>query len=269
MKECYFCSSTIPEDATVCPMCGLDLSEVDTPPVEPEKEEPVVTTYVPNQEAKSRKAENGLHFKKIGVTFLNYFTYYFKKVTHPVQIGERSERHPFYGYVNVLLASLFSAGIITRVADALDRSYQFMLDISILPSLTFELNGFEWFWKWTLFFLVYFLLYSILSYLFKKYSTKQPLNFHNWVTQFTSMNTFYFLLLCVFFILAMIVPLGLAAIVLLIVFLHSLSYLIAFITTLYSEDREGKENKTFYQGLIGISIHCIVMVIFAYFLLKL
>lgn len=271
MKECYFCNSSIPNDATVCPMCGLDLTEVEETIVEEDVEiqETEIPAYSPNKKIKSRREENGMNFEKVSTTFTNYFRYYLKKVTHPVQIDYRSERHPFYGYVNILVASLFSAGIITRVVSAMDETYQFMLELSILPSLTFEMNRFEWFWKLSIFFLFFFFLYGATAYLFKKLSTKQPLNFHNWMTQFSSMNAFYFLLLCVAFLLAMLVPIGLAVPSLLLTLLHAMAYLIAFHTTLYTTDREGKENKTFYQALLGMSLHFIIMTILAYFLIKL
>lgn len=268
MKECYFCNSAIPEDATVCPMCGLDLTEVETKATSVEEVQPETPSYNPNKKIESRREENGLNFKKIAASFLHYFTYHFKKVSQPVHIDYRAERHPFYGYVNMIVAAFFTAGIITRVATALDGAYQFMLDLSILPTLTFEISAFEWFWKLSVFFIIYFFLYSLLAYLFKKLSTKQTLNFHNWVTQFTSMNALFFLILCLAFLLAMVVPIGLAVPVLLIVVLHNLSYLVAFNSTLYSDGREGKESKTFYQALLGMSLHTIIMAFAAYLLIK-
>ena len=39
MKECYFCKSIIPEDATICPMCDSDLTEVENKAVEKMTEE--------------------------------------------------------------------------------------------------------------------------------------------------------------------------------------------------------------------------------------
>ena len=265
MKECYFCKSIIPEDATICPMCDSDLTEVENKAVE---NPPIPEEYTLNQEKKSRKLERSISFKKITNSFINYIIYSVKRISHPVQIDQRSERHPIYGYITLLLSSLLSAGILTRVFAALEDTYKFMLDISILPTLTFTFRPFEWFWKLTIFFICYFILFTLVSYLFKKASSKEPLNFNNWVTQYTAMNTFYFVLLMLVFILAMVLPLGLAVPAMLVTFLYCLSYIISFVATLYNIDRATSENKTFYQALIGVSVHFLIMSFVAYLLFK-
>lgn len=267
MKECYFCSSIIPENATTCPMCGLDLTEVETPQADKQNRH-IHPAQSPTEKKEVKQAREDANLNKIGKVFGSYFIYYFKKITHPVSLDQRTERHPFFGYLNILLASFFSAGIITRVAAALDDSYQFMVDISILPTITFELKPFEWFWKYSLFFILFFLLLTLITFLFKKMATNQPLDFHNWVTQFTGTNALYFLLLFLTFLVTMVAPIALAVPALLMVLLYIVSQVLAFIVSLYDLTRAGKENKTYYQVLFGISVHLLVMTVIGYLLMK-
>lgn len=265
MKECYFCQSIIPEDATVCPMCDSDLTQVESKAVDATlNPEP----YIFNQEVKSRKLEKSFSFTKLAHAVVSYVNYHIHRFSDPISVSE-TEHTAGFGYVTILLASLLSASIVTKVVGALDEAYHFMMSISILPTLTVKFQPMQWFWKASVFFVIYFLLLAFFSFLFKKAAATEPVNFNHWVTQYTASNIFFFFVLIITFLLALVLPLALAIPCLLIVILHAISYVISFISSLFTMERKSTVNRTFYQSLVGISIHFLIMSFIAYFLIKL
>lgn len=250
MKKCFYCQSTIPADAATCPMCGLDLTEVETSENRTQKV--------------SRKDKHQFSFKKIMAPFLSYVRYMAAHVRTPFKTSYPNEVYPLHGYITVLLSALFSAGIVTRVVAALDQTYQFFISISILPALVVNFNGFEWFLKLSIFFFFNIIVLTGLSYLFKSKDKAQTATFNHWLAYFTSINTLYHILLIVFFIVAMVVPIGLGVPALLFVCLYHLSYIISYIFTLENE----KTSKKFYQALISLSVYYIVMALTGYLLIR-
>lgn len=265
MKECYFCHNEIPEDSKVCPMCGSDLTQVENTEQTAETEEVLryvvkPEDYIKSEAGSPRRSKKGVHFGGILNAAANYLSFNAKRILHPVQNTNRSERNSIYGYLNLLLASLLSASILTRMAFALDRSYQLLTQISILPTMTFRFNVLEWLWKLSIFFFAYFILLPFLVYLIRKITKKEPFAFHNWITQFVGMNSFFYLLLWIAFFVSLAAPLSMALPIMLILVLHCLSYLAAFVSSLHQQLQEGIDrNKIFQQTLLGISLHFILV----------
>lgn len=273
MKECYFCHNEIPKGAIICPMCGSDLSNVEEHnSANTSKEEPHYTQEsFPREKSETRRKKSSFKLKLLWQASIHYLAFNLKRSVHPIQNESEFETSPVFGYVNIVLASILSSVILARIVSAIENSYQFLSQISILPNLTFDFNLFEWIWKLSVIFISYFLLLPIILYIFKRITKKQSLVFHNTVTQFVGMNSFTYLLLWIGLFVNLIAPLAMALPVILLIFIHSLSYLVSFVsaTHLYFNQQEESMNKSFQWSLFGVSVHSILLFTIAYIFIKL
>ncbi|HRF51935.1 MAG TPA: hypothetical protein PKV29_04615, partial [Trichococcus flocculiformis] len=71
--------------------------------------------------------------------------------------------HNLYGYFTFVLSALLSAGLVTRIAVALTKQYDLLSQISLLPSVTFQIEPVVWFMKNFLLFLTFYYLYPLLA----------------------------------------------------------------------------------------------------------
>ncbi|MGP6146131.1 hypothetical protein [Jeotgalibaca sp. A122] len=259
MKQCYFCNHSIPDDAVVCPMCGMEV-------IEEKGNKPFVEkqSYKINVEASSRKDEKQFSFRKGLSSLSHYGTFLARKTVHPLESIPDLNILTLYGYLTLVISAVLSAGIVTRVVGALENTYQVLSSISILPVLSFSYSWLEWLIKLSLFFFLNYLLYGILSYLFQKNKVEGPSTFGSWLAEFSAMNALYILILLAFFLLSFVAPIGLGIPALLFVAIHQLSYLVSFLLTIDNINA----NKKYYQGLISTSIHFLLMVVIGYLLIK-
>lgn len=274
MKECYYCHNKIPEDAIICPMCGSDLCTIEEYKSSPNisKEEPSHTQEsFPREKSGTRRKKSSSKRNRLLHASIQYLVFNAKHSVHPIQNESEFETSPVFGYVNIILASILSSTILTRIASAIESSYQFLSKISILPNLTFSFNLFEWIWKLSIIFILYFLFLPTIFYFLKRITKKQSLIFHNTVTQFVGMNSSTYLLLWIGLIINLIAPLALALPVILMIVIHSLSYLVSFVsaTQLYFNQQGNSISKSFQWSLLGISVHSILVFTIAYILIKL
>ena len=271
MKECYFCHSEIPEDSVICPMCGSDLTDVESMNKTDFSNPSVLEPATSKQQSKTRRKKSSFNLKTVLNSALNYLLFNIKRCVHPLREGTVSERNSFYGYINIIVASIISSVILARTLSAFEKSYQLLSQISILPSLTFQFNLFEWVWKLSVFFIVYFLLLPIILFLFKKITSKQSLAFHSGVTQFAGMSSLLYFILIIGLMINFIAPLGMALPVILIIFLHCLSYQVAFVSSVHLNfnKQETSMSKLFQLSLLGMIIHSVFLFIIAYILIKL
>lgn len=259
MKQCYFCNHYIPEDAVVCPMCGMEVIE------EKENESSIEKQpYKINFETISRKDENKFSLREGFSSLSHYGTFLWGKILHPQDNSSDVSVKTFYGYLTLVISALLSAGIVTRVVGALDSSYQVLSSISILPILSFSYDWPEWLIKLSILFFLHYFLYGVLSYLFKRNKVEGTSTFGSWLPYYSAMNALYILILLVFFLLSLVAPIGLGIPALLFVAIHQLSFVVSFLLTLDGIN----ENKTYYQGLVSTSIHFLLMMVIGYLLIK-
>ncbi|UJF16525.1 hypothetical protein LZ578_05325 [Jeotgalibaca sp. MA1X17-3] len=274
MKECYFCHNEIPKDAIICPMCGSDLSTVEEykPSPNPSKEEPRYTQEsFPREKSGTRRKKSSFKLNLLWQASIHYLAFNLKRSIDPIQNESEFEKSPIFGYVNIVLASILSSVILARIVSAIENSYQLLSQISILPNLIFQFNLFEWIWKLSIIFILFFLFFPIILYIFKRITKKESFIFHNTITPFVGMNSFTYLLLWIGLIMNLIAPLAMALPAILLIFIHSLSYFVSFVsaTHLYFTQQGNSISKSFQWSLFGVSIHSILLSTIAYIFIKL
>lgn len=277
MKICVYCHNRIPKEALICPMCGSDVSGSEAIPQDEfyqstlfeESTENILDLTADDEEyseAASRAEKQSFTFNKAKHKATRYIRFLWKKMKDPAETRKsRRESHNLYGYFTFVLSALLSAGLVTRIAVALTKQYDLLSQISLLPSVTFQIEPVVWFMKNFLLFLAFYYLYPFLAYLIKTFFLHRRHAFHNWMTQYAGMNAFGLLLLGTAFVISLIAPILMAVPVLLLFLVHLSSYLVTFIASLYQTINETKRD-TLYLCLGGISAQLLLMMTLAYLL---
>lgn len=275
MKICVYCHNRIPKEALVCPMCGSDVSGSDaihqdefyqSTLFEDNTENFVDLTVDGDAESASRAGKQAFSFNEALNKFIRYIRFLWKKMKDPAETRKsRRESHNLYGYFTFVLSALLSAGLLTRIAVALVKQYDLLSQISLLPTVTFQVEPVVWFMKNFLLFLMFYCFYPFLAYLIKTFFLHRRHAFHNWMTQYAGMNAFGLLLLGAAFVISLIAPILMAVPVLLLFLVQLSSYLVTFIASLYQTINETKRD-TLYLCLGGISAHLLLMMTLAYLL---
>lgn len=277
MKICIYCHNRIPKEALICPMCGSDVSGSEAIPQNAfyqstlfeESTEHILDVTADDEaysEATSRAEKQSFTFNEAKHKATRYIRFLWKKMKDPAETRKsRRESHNLYGYFTFVLSALLSAGLVTRIAVALTKQYDLLSQISLLPSVTFQIEPVVWFMKNFLLFLTFFYLYPLLAYLIKTFFLHRRHALHNWMTQYAGMNAFGLLLLSAAFVISLIAPILMAIPVLLLFLVHLSSYLVTFIASLYQTINETKRD-TLYLCLGGISAHLLLVMTFAYLL---
>ena len=278
MKICTYCHNRIPKEALICPMCGSDVSGSDAIHQDDFYQSTLFEDNTENfvdltadeddetAEAASRAEKQAFSFNEALNKFIRYVRFLWKKMKDPAESRKsRRESHNLYGYFTFVLSALLSAGLVTRIAVALANQYDLLSQISLLPTVTFQVEPVVWFMKNFLLFLAFYYLYPFLAYLIKTFFLHRRHAFHNWMTQYAGMNAFALLLLGTAFVISLIAPILMAVPVLLLFLVHLSSYLVTFIASLYQTINETKRD-TLYLCLGGISAHLLLMMTIAYVL---
>ena len=277
MKICIYCHNRIPKEALICPMCGSDVSGSEAIPKKKKKKttlfeestEHILDVTADDEaysEATSRAEKQSFTFNEAKHKATRYIRFLWKKMKDPAETRKsRRESHNLYGYFTFVLSALLSAGLVTRIAVALIKQYDLLSQISLLPSVTFQIEPVVWFMKNFLLFLTFYYLYPLLAYLIKTFFLHRRHALHNWMTQYAGMNAFGLLLLSAAFVISLIAPILMAIPVLLLFLVHLSSYLVTFIASLYQTINETKRD-TLYLCLGGISAHLLLVMTFAYLL---
>ena len=277
MKICIYCHNRIPKEALICPMCGSDVSGSEAIPQDAfyqstlfeASTEHILDVTADDEaysEATSRAEKQSFTFNEAKHKATRYIRFLWKKMKDPAETRKsRRESHNLYGYFTFVLSALLSAGLVTRIAVALIKQYDLLSQISLLPSVTFQIEPVVWFMKNFLLFLTFYYLYPLLAYLIKTFFLHRRHALHNWMTQYAGMNAFGLLLLSAAFVISLIAPILMAIPVLLLFLVHLSSYLVTFIASLYQTINETKRD-TLYLCLGGISAHLLLVMTFAYLL---
>ena len=277
MKICIYCHNRIPKEALICPMCGSDVSGSEAIPQDAfyqstlfeASTEHILDVTADDEaysEATSRAEKQSFTFNEAKHKATRYIRFLWKKMKDPAETRKsRRESHNLYGYFTFVLSALLSAGLVTRIAVALTKQYDLLSQISLLPSVTFQIEPVVWFMKNFLLFLTFYYRYPLLAYLIKTFFLHRRHALHNWMTQYAGMNAFGLLLLSAAFVISLIAPILMAIPVLLLFLVHLSSYLVTFIASLYQTINETKRD-TLYLCLGGISAHLLLVMTFAYLL---
>ena len=277
MKICIYCHNRIQKEALICPMCGSDVSGSEAIPQDAfyqstlfeESTEHILDVTADDEaysEATSRAEKQSFTFNEAKHKATRYIRFLWKKMKDPAETRKsRRESHNLYGYFTFVLSALLSAGLVTRIAVALTKQYDLLSQISLLPSVTFQIEPVVWFMKNFLLFLTFYYLYPLLAYLIKTFFLHRRHALHTWMTQYAGMNAFGLLLLSAAFVISLIAPILMAIPVLLLFLVHLSSYLVTFIASLYQTINETKRD-TLYLCLGGISAHLLLVMTFAYLL---
>ena len=277
MKICIYCHNRIPKEASICPMCGSDVSGSEAIPQDAfyqstlfeASTEHILDVTADDEaysEATSRAEKQSFTFNEAKHKATRYIRFLWKKMKDPAETRKsRRESHNLYGYFTFVLSALLSAGLVSRIAVALIKQYDLLSQISLLPSVTFQIEPVVWFMKNFLLFLTFYYLYPLLAYLIKTFFLHRRHALHNWMTQYAGMNAFGLLLLSAAFVISLIAPILMAIPVLLLFLVHLSSYLVTFIASLYQTINETKRD-TLYLCLGGISAHLLLVMTFAYLL---
>ena len=258
-------------------MCGSDVSGSEAIPQDAfyqstlfeESTEHILDVMADDEaysEATSRAEKQSFTFNEAKHKATRYIRFLWKKMKDPAETRKsRRESHNLYGYFTFVLSALLSAGLVSRIAVALIKQYDLLSQISLLPSVTFQIEPVVWFMKNFLLFLTFYYLYPLLAYLIKTFFLHRRHALHNWMTQYAGMNAFGLLLLSAAFVISLIAPILMAIPVLLLFLVHLSSYLVTFIASLYQTINETKRD-TLYLCLGGISAHLLLVMTFAYLL---
>lgn len=259
MKQCYFCNQAIPDDAHICPMCGMELPEYNqSTPVSD------LQPHAVNFDAISRKDDNQINPHTMLESLMDYVYYLANKIKKPFETDSTHLNANFYGYFTIIFSAFLLAGTVTRIVAAWEDTYSILSSISILPVATFTFNWIEWFIKLAIFFFVYAYFISYIAFLFQRSKEDHDFSFSEWVLDFTGMNALYSFVLIIVFLTTLIAPLALGIPTLLFVFIYLISYVVGFLISLKGTNI----NKIYYQGLISISIHFLIMAAVGYLLIK-
>lgn len=290
MKTCPFCHQEIDEFETICPHCGMSLTEeeitdhaayqpslfeattaeLDNEPSTDEINESSTPVNAAETEKKVEKEENrkdkefrmknnpAPYFSLLG-KITKFFTYFFEKLISPSdQFKRRRSNNGSYGYISFVIASFLSSFIVTRLVETAFSRYTLLSQISILPSLVNGPNYILLFIKLLVFFIIVYLAFPTIAFFIKRVLLKRHHIFHYWVTQYAGLNASGFIILLVAFLFSVVAPFSLAMVIIFLFTLHILSLIISFVASFYRTINDSKID-TIYLCLLGLSIEFFII----------
>lgn len=271
MKICPYCKNEIPHDASECPFCGAYVKGVTAKA--PAKKETAASDFSQDpieknsrQAMDSRKKVAPKSLVRIWSSIAGYFTFLKNNFLRPsLQRRVRRNENTYYGYISAFITILLSAGALTRLVTGLIAKYNFLADISILPSINSNPNPILFFIKSLIFFTVFYLGFPVVAYWLKKIILKRSHEFHFWITQYEGANTIGLLFCSISFILAMISPVLLGILISFLLLMTAITYGITFVGSFYKTLNETALDNI-YLALMGGALHLFVVMTLAYLL---
>lgn len=272
MKECKFCHNELHEEDLICPHCGSDQElygiELHEDSYQPSlfetdsmsKEEDFISEVEETRKDKEfRMKKTESNYTSSWNQISGFFLYFKDKFVHPTeQFIHRRTSNKSYGYISSGLASFIFAFVLARLVETAISRYNLLAEISVLPIITQTPNYIFLFLKCLLLSLVFYFGFPFTAMFIKKIVLHRTQVWTYWLTDFSGMNAFSFLLLLIIFLFTVVAPFPLFVVIVFLIFLHLLSFVVTFVASFYKTVNETSFD-TIYVALMGLTIQLFVM----------